>query len=196
MTFKRLWRDYALMLIGAAVICVYGFAVAKLTERNVERRVRSEMAFEYAAELEKYKAEQAQLKQAEHWLSGDASRDAAVNQAVDAVAPVIARLKHDEQKLTEVGIMLARVMAPGFPNSFQEVAEQKEQWPLFDGTDKTYTEKDRELAETIIRPYMESGVVPLDLTKDFVFAMWTENDLVARDSFKTTATMKTWRYHG
>lgn len=150
----------------------------------------------YNQQLETYKADQARAEQAEHWLSGSASRDAAINQAVDAVAEVIAKLSTDAQKATETCCILARVMNSAYPNSFEEVCRQPEQWMFYDASSdgNTFTQHDREIAEMIVRPYMESKIVPNGLTDQMVFGEWSTNDFVLRDSYKTTSTMRTWRY--
>lgn len=152
------------------------------------------MAIEYASRLEQYKAEQAEQVQRDYFLSGDASREAAINKEIDAVAPVISKLNNDAQKINETCCMLARVMSSAYPNTFAEVAQQPMQWMFFDGGDTTFSEHDRELAESIIRPYMESGIVPNGLTAQMVYGEWTPSDFVLRDSYKTTSTMHTWRY--
>lgn len=150
----------------------------------------------YNQQLEAYKADQARAEQAEHWLSGSASRDAAINQAVDAVAEVIAKLSTDAQKATEACCILARVMNPAYPNSFEEVCRQPEQWMFYDASSdgNTFTQRDREIAEMIVRPYMESKIVPNGLTDQMVYGEWSTNDFVLRDSYKTTSTMRTFRY--
>ena len=194
--WDRLVKRYGIVVAGAALFTLYTIVLSWCVHAGAVKQVRADMEIEYAARLEEYKAEQARAVQAEHWLSGTASLDAAVNQAVDAIAPVVARLQTDEQKQTEVGIMIARTLNSGFPNSLQEVAEQEGQWPLYDGTIRTYTAHDCELVEPIVRPFMESGRLPLDLTSDIVFASWSQTDLVGRDSYYPSSTMNTWRYHG
>lgn len=194
--WERMVKRYGIVVAGAALFTLYTIVLSWCVHAGAAKQVRADMEIEYAARLEEYKAEQARAVQAEHWLSGTASLDAAVNQAVDAIAPVVARLQTDEQKQTEVGIMIARTLNSGFPNSLQEVAEQEGQWPLYDGTIRTYTAHDCELVEPIVRPFMESGRLPLDLTSDIVFASWSQTDLVGRDSYYPSSTMHTWRYHG
>lgn len=194
--WERMVKRYGIVVAGAALFTLYTIVLSWCVHAGAVKQVRADMEIEYAARLEEYKVEQARAVQAEHWLSGTASLDAAVNQAVDAIAPVVARLQTDEQKQTEVGIMIARTLNSGFPNSLQEVAEQEGQWPLYDGTIRTYTAHDCELVEPIVRPFMESGRLPLDLTSDIVFASWSQTDLVGRDSYYPSSTMHTWRYHG
>ena len=189
-------RKHMITIILAALMLVEGLIVGAGTAYRVRKETEERMAVEYTAQLEAYKAELAYQEQAKSFLSGTDSLNVAINQAVDAIAPVVARLQTDAQKQTEVGIMIARTLNSGFPNSLQEVAEQEGQWPLYDGTIRTYTAHDCELVEPIVRPFMESGKLPLDLTSSIVFATWSQTDLVGRDSYYTTSTMNTWRYHG
>ena len=193
---ERFKKRYGIVLIGAALFTLYTIILSSCVHAAAVREVRADLQAEYAVMMEDYKREQAEAAQAEHWLSGDASREAAINQAVDAVAQVIARLSTDAQKATEACCMLARVMSPLYPNSFQEVAEQPQQWMFYDGTNKTFTEHDREIADSVIRPYMESGIIPYGLTDRMVYGEWSANDFVLRDSYKTTSTMHTFRWAG
>ena len=124
------------------------------------------------------------------------AREAFINQEIDAVAPVIAKLSTDAQKYTEASCMLARVMSPSYPNSFQEVAKQPKQWMFYDGTDNNFSDHDREIAEKIVRPYLESGKIPNGLTAELVHGSWSTNDYVLRDDYEGSGTMTTWRYPG
>ncbi len=115
---------------------------------------------------------------------------------VDAVLPVIGKLNTDQQKQTELGIMIARHMNAAYPSTFQAIAEQPEQWPLYDGSDMTYSETDRTLAEDILLPYLEHGAIPRGLTKDIIYCRWSPMDLVGRNTWTMTNETETWRYQG
>jgi hypothetical protein len=126
-------------------------------------------------------------------LTGQESFEAYVSGEIDAVAQVISKLGTDQQKLTEAACMLARVMNPNYPNSFEEVANQPKQWMFYDGSDKTCSQHDKDLAESIVRPYLESGIIPNGLTAEMVHGAWSTNDFVLRDSYENSANMHTWR---
>lgn len=190
----RLWKRWAPTLAALVVLTTIFLCEGFIVRHNTTQRVRAEAAAEFEQKLEEYKQEQARALQAEHWVSGDASREAAINREVDAVAMVIARLSNDQQKLTEASCMLARVLSPSYPGSFAEVAEQEGQWMFYDGSVRTFSAHDRELAEMVVRPFMESGIVPNGLTDQLVYGEWTPTDFVLRDSFRTTSTMHTWRW--
>ena len=191
---ERFARRYGILLILAAAFTIYTVILSAYVNYRAEKRVRAEVEAEYAQQLQAHKDQMAQEQAAERFLSGDASREAFINQETDAVAAVISKLATDDQKRTEASCMLARVMNPAYPGTFQEVAEQAQQWPLYDGSDKTFSQHDREIADSIVRPYIESGIIPNGLTADMIYAAWSPSDLVLRDSYLNSATMHTWRW--
>ena len=191
---QRFWRRWMPTLIAVLVLSCLFATEGAIVQHNTEQRVREELSAEYEAKLAAYKEEQARATQAEHWLSGEASREAAINQAVDAVSSVIARLSTDKQKLTEASCILARVMNSAYPNDFEQVCEQNGQWMFYDGTNKTFSEHDRSLADQVVRPFMESGIVPNGLTADYVYGEWSTNDFVLRDSWQKSSKSNYWRW--
>lgn len=197
---EKLKRRYGLSLMLVMALGFWSMLLCVVTgaivHSRTEKAVRAEMAEHYAQELQAYKEQQEYERSAAFFLSGEASREAAINQATDAVAAVISKLSTDAQKATEAACMLARVMNPAYPNSFEEVAEQPQQWMFYDGTNRTFSNHDREIAESIVRPYMESGIIPNGLTAEMVYGSWSTNDFVLRDSYQNSATMHTWRYQG
>ena len=194
------WRDYKILIVGAAVFTIYTILLSSWVSWRTETRVHAEMDADYERRVEQriaeYHEQRQQEQAAEYFLSGEASREAFINQEIDAVAPVIAKLSTDAQKYTEASCMLARVMSPSYPNSFQEVAKQPKQWMFYDGTDNNFSDHDREIAEKIVRPYLESGKIPNGRTAELVHGSWSTNDYVLRDDYEGSGTMTTWRYPG
>ena len=194
------WRDYKILIVGAAVFTIYTILLSSWVSWRTETRVHAEMDADYERRVEQriaeYHEQRQQEQAAQYFLSGEASREAFINQEIDAVAPVIAKLSTDAQKYTEASCMLARVMSPSYPNSFQEVAKQPKQWMFYDGTDNNFSDHDREIAENIVRPYLESGKIPNGLTAELVHGSWSTNDYVLRDDYEGSGTMTTWRYPG
>ncbi len=194
------WRDYKILIVGAAVFTIYTILLSSWVSWRTETRVHAEMDADYERRVEQriaeYHEQRQQEQAAQYFLSGEASREAFINQEIDAVAPVIAKLSTDAQKYTEASCMLARVMSPSYPNSFQEVAKQPKQWMFYDGTDNNFSDHDREIAENIVRPYLESGKIPNGLTAELVHGSWSTNDYVLRDDYQGSGTMTTWRYPG
>ncbi len=190
-------RRYGLSLLvlfvwAASLItgcCVSGAVVQKRTEQ----RVRQEAAIEYASMLERYKAEQREQEQASYFLSGDASREAFLNQEIDAAARLAAKMGNDTQKGGIICNALARVMSRNYPGTMQEVIAQPQQW-MFYSPENKFSTHDREIAEAILRAYYVDGIIPTGLTEEFVYATWSENDYVLRNTWDFGPSTRTWRY--
>ena len=188
-------RKYGIALIGAALFTIYTVILSASVEHRTEVRVRQEMAGEAAAAVEAYKAEQARETQKQYFLSGDASREAFINQEVDSAARLAARMSNDTQKGGIICNALARVMNKAYPGTMQEVIAQPEQW-MFYSADNKFSTHDREIAEKILRAYYEDGIVPTGLTEEFVYGSWSESDYVLRNTWDFGSATRTWRYQG
>lgn len=190
--FRRKW---GIFIIGAAIFTIYTILLSAGVEHRTEVRVRQEMAGEAAAAVEQYKAEQARETQKQYFLSGNASREAFINQEVDSAARLAARMSNDTQKGGIICNALARVMNKAYPGTMQEVIAQPEQW-MFYSPDNKFSTHDREIAEKILRAYYEDGIVPTGLTEEFVYGSWSESDYVLRNTWDFGSATRTWRYQG
>ena len=188
-------RKYGILLIAAALFTIYTVILSASVEHRTEVRVRQEMAGETAAAVEAYKDEQARETQKQYFLSGDASREAFINQEVDSAARLAARMSNDTQKGGIICNALARVMNKAYPGTMQEVIAQPEQW-MFYSADNKFSTHDREIAEKILRAYYEDGIVPTGLTEEFVYGSWSESDYVLRNTWDFGSATRTWRYQG
>ena len=211
-------RRYGILLIGAALFTLYTILLSSGVNYKAEKKaedytasaVRSAVATtenhifdvlgitkEQFQEMEKAKEEGKPML-----LTGQDSWNAYVDREISAVAAVISKLSAgnrggtDQMKLTEASCMLARVMNPNYPDSFEDVANHAKQWMFYDGTDKTSSQHDKDLAESIVRPYLESETIPNGLTSEMVYGSWSVNDFVLRDSYDPEPNMHTWRYTG
>lgn len=189
-SFRRKW---GILMIGAALFTIYTVILSASVAHRTEIRVRQEMAGEAAAAVEQYKAEQARETQKQYFLSGDASREAFINQEVDSAARLAARMSNDTQKGGIICNALARVMNKAYPGTMQEVIAQPEQW-MFYSPDNKFSTHDREIAESILRAYYEDGIVPTGLTEEFVYGSWSESDYVLRNTWDFGSATRTWRY--
>ena len=191
----RLMKRYGILVIAAAAFTLYTIILSARVESVTEKRVWAEAETHYAAQLEAYKAEQALEAQKAHWLSGDASREAFINTEIKAGAQAISKEANDQVKGTKLGVGIARALNPNYPGTIKEVFSQKDQF-MFISEDNTYTQHDWDLAESLIRPFYEDGVLPNGLTQDMVYFEWNGTTGTARDSYETTTGMSTWRYQG
>ena len=191
---ERFIKRYGITLIVACAFTIYSVVLSAWVNHMAEKRLTAQYEEHYQQMMDAWIDEQRTERSRQYFLSGEASREAAINQATDAVAGAISKLTLDQQKLTEACCMLARVINPAFPDSFEAVVAEPQQWMFYDGTDKTFSQHDRELADSIVRPYMESGIIPNGLTSDMVYGAWSQNDFVLRDSYYNTAHMHTYRF--
>lgn len=193
LTSEQFKKRYGILLAAAALFTLYTIILSACVEARTEKRVWAEAKTEYTAQLEEYKAQQAYEAQKEHWLSGEASREAFINQEIKATAQAISKEANDQVKGTKVGVGLARVLNKNYPDTLREVFLQPNQF-MFISEDNTYTQHDWDLAESLVRPYYEDGILPNGLNENMVFLDWNGNTATARDSYETTTSMSTWRY--
>lgn len=192
-SLEQFKKRYGILLIAALAFTLYTIILSARVEHVTEKRVWAEARTEYEQQLDAYKAEQAYEAQKEHWLSGEASREAFINQEIKAGAQLISMEANDEIKGTKLGVAIARMKNQNYPNTIQEVAAQPNQF-MFYSTENTYTQHDWDLAESLIRPLYEEGRLPNGLNENMVFFEWNGNTGTARDSYETTTSMQTWRY--
>jgi len=185
-------KRYGILLLAAMCFVLYTIVLSATVDHRTEKRVRQEMAIEYASRLEQYKQELAEAEQASHWLSGDASKEAFLNQEIDAAAKLAAKMSNDTQKGGIICNALARVMNKNYPNTMQEVIAQPGQW-MFYSEENRFSEHDREIAEKILRDYYD-GIIPTGLTEDYVYGSWSESDYVLRNTWDFSSSTRTWRY--
>lgn len=188
-------RKYGIAIALAAAFTLYTVILSWSVAGKTEKRVRAEMAEQYAAELQAYKDEQAEARSKEYFQSGEASREAFINQEITAGAQLISKEANDQVKGTKLGVAIARKLNPNYPDSIQEVAAQPNQF-MFYSPDNTYTQHDWDLSESMIRPLYEQNIIPNGLTENMVYFEWNGNSGTARDSYETTTSMSTWRYQG
>ena len=191
-SFRRKW---GILIIGAALFTIYTVILSASVAHRTEIRVRQEMAGEAAAAVEQYKAEQARETQKQYFLSGDASREAFINQEIDAAARLAAKMSNDVQKGGIICNALARVMNKAYPGTMAEVIAQPNQWMFYDPETK-FSTHDREIAEKILRAYYEDGIIPNGLTDEYVYGSWSESAYVLRNTWDFGSSTRTWRYQG
>ena len=188
---QRFWRRWIPTLIALAVLTTVFLCEGFIVQHNTEQRVRAEMAAEYEAMLEQYKADQAQATQAQYFLSGDASREAALNQEADAIARAIGPMKTERMKMTMVWNILVRVDNKSYPDSVVEVIAQPDQW-MFYNPSNPIRDDDRGIALRQLEMWHD-GRYPSGLTVDHVYGEWSENDYVLRNTWEKTSKTDYWR---
>ena len=189
-------KRYGLLLIAAAAFTLYTIILSAAVEHRTETRVRQDMAVEYASQLERYKAEQAEAKQAEYWLSGEASLENQINTETDMLSRVDIWTT-DDAYLTFVCNVWVRVLRGDYPNSVEEVLKQEKQYDFYDET-KPIDEHRQEITKPLLRK-LHSGVFPANLKIDYAWLEMQKDGAVcvlhSKDRYYTNGD-EMWRYQG
>ena len=197
MDSKLLLRKYGIALAVVAFLLIWSlFLIWRVRERTI-KIVKAEMAVEYASRLEQYKQQLAEEKQAEYWLSGEASRESFINQEILVAAKSAGakEMQNDTQKGGVILTEIARMLNPGYPDTIAGVAAQEGQIPFY-SPDNTYTQHDWDIAEKIIRPLYENGIIPNGLNENYIYAEWTPTDYILRDQWEKNSKANYLRYYG
>ena len=194
---ERFKKRYGILLVGAFLFVVYSILLISITHWRDTIAYREYIEQEIASGIEQYKVAQAQEAQASYWLSGDASREAYINQQIEVGARSAGakEMQSDAQKGGVIMTEIARSLNKGFPDTILGVAEQEGQIPFY-SSDNTYTQHDWEIAEKLIRPFLEDGILPNGLTEDYVYAEWTPTDYILRDKWLKDGNAHYLRYQG
>lgn len=186
-------RDHMITILLITAMALEGFIVHAGTAAKVRKETEIACKAQYDAQLQEYKDSVKDQAQAEHWLSGEASKEAFLNQQIDLGAHFIAEESDDTYKCTKLGCAIARVLSPAYPNSLEEVVNQPSQWVRY-SADNTITQHDLDLAEKILRPFYEQSIVPNGLSADFVY--FNDKTGVVRDTWEYGPSTRTWTYQG
>lgn len=185
---KRFIRKNAIAIVVAVIFVMYGWMVAAVTENRVERRVTAEVEAAVRAEIAReQEAAQAAL------TSSDAIRQAVFDTEADALAKLLYgyrdNSKRDRQTL--IWCVLARADNPSYPAAVADVVAQKGQW-MFYASKNPIRDEDRQMAVEALE-YWHSGKYPAGFGDDFVYAEWSEHDIVLRNTWEKNSKTSYWR---
>lgn len=194
---KKEWfvKRYGLAIAAILALAVWtaatGLITGSIVRHNTEIEVTERVTSEMRAGFQEYLEEQKRAESARYFLSGDASREAAMNQEADAIARVIGTMSTKRQKQTMIWNILCRVDSPAYPGTVQEVIAQPQQWMFYD-EGNPIREDDRTLALEQLKLWHE-GRYPSGLSSAFVYGEWSQTDYVLRDSWEKNSRTNYWR---
>lgn len=192
--WDRLVRRYGIVVIAAAVFTIYTIILSASVEARTEKKVRQEMAFHYASELEKYKAELAEAEQASYWTSGEASLAAQINREADFLSRVDIWTT-DEAYQTFVCNVWVRVMRGDYPDSVEEVLQQPKQYDFF-SLKKPIDERRHAITVELLKK-LHNGIFPANLTLEHAWLEMKKDGAVcvlhSSDKYYTTNDVP-WMY--
>ena len=193
---NRILKKYGIFMIVMAIWTISIICSSAIVKHNTEKAVRAEMAAEYAVALEQYKAEQREAEQAAHWLSGDASREAAINQDAVRLAKIGQGVMNtytgaDLEDARKVMICaLCRVYSGGeFAKikSISDAVNQENQWWGYDAG-MTYTSDVYNVAVEVSGIFHNAE--PMPCSSDMVYASWNGQEIVLRNQWEANASAR------
>ena len=162
------------LIAGIIVWTLIVIAVTKsIVKANTIKEVESRCEIEYNNKLEEYKKEEAENRAKEYWLSGDASKESAMNQDAIALAQDGNVWKTEEAFKTHCWNVVVRKLNPNYPNSIKGVLEQDGQYAYHD-KDGTYSEEKFEWALEVLKQ-ADTGKLPAYLTVNHVYIEMRDN---------------------
>ena len=191
-------RRNLIAILVLTAFALEGWIVAVYTEHKVSREVRQTVEAEMRQGFAEYLDQKEAEKQAASFLTGEASRQAAIDDLTNALAPFIAGYKMDG-KVTDQGAHaigwcpIARILNGNYGGTIQDVLGQERQWEFY-SPDHAVRNEDTAIAREIAEDFI-NGRYPDGFTADLVFAERTKDgNVVLRDEFKTGSTTTFWRY--
>ena len=178
-------RNALMCLLALLVIIAYTLVICRVQAKKDEAM--------YQAQLEQYRLE----------MVFKGASDAAEK----LQDPQVVQLKADAEELAKVlyGVrdnssddmrtyawcVLNRVDNPSFPNTLEEVVEQKSQWIRY-SNENPVLEEYYQIALEILGVWHD-GHRPV--SSDYVFVNWTDNDIVLRDNWAEGSGTHYWRWN-
>ena len=189
--FGRFLRRNAILLIGLAALIIWTWATTAIAAHNARQDTIEELTAIHEQEIEQAVQAVRDEYAAKRFVSGEASKQAAMAGEAGWVAKMLYGIKDNSEAdlRTAVWCVLNRVDNPWYPNSVQEVVEQKEQWMGYSGDNPILTDLKDLALEEIEKWY--DGERPCGI--EFVYLYWTPTKVTLRDSWQDGSTTNYWR---
>ena len=190
--FGRFVRRNAILLVALVGLILWTWAVHAISYHNAVVDTTEKLTAEYDAKIEEAVNAVHEQYAAQRFTADEASRQVAMNAEAGWIAKVLYGIRDNNEKdlRTAVWCILARVDNPWYPNSVQEVCEQKQQWMGYSGDNPILTNLKNIALEELEVWY--TGERPVG--DEFVYLYWTPTKVTLRDSFTDGSTTNYWRY--
>ena len=190
---EKMIRDHALTVI---VMFLWGASLIGgccITGTIMYHNAYEEASEVYEQKLDLYKRTQAEAAQKEYFLSGEASREAFLNQEKEAARHLSAGMMSNAQKGGIVCNAISRLMKGNHGSTLQEVISEANQWMYYQ-SDRKYTEVDIRIADKLVEDYY-NGIIPNGLTDEYEFGSWyPDGRYVLRNTWDFSSNTRTWEY--
>ena len=190
--FGRFFRRNAVLLVGLAVLVLWTWTIGTICYHNGKVDATERLTEQYEAEIESAVQAVRDEYAAKRFLSGEASREAAMQSDAAWVAKMLYGIKDNSEKdlRTAVWCVLNRVDSKWYPNSVEEVCCQASQWMGFSADNPVLTDLKNLAYEEIAQWY--EGERPVGV--EYVYLYWTPTKVTLRDAFQDGSTTNYWRH--
>lgn len=188
-----------LLFVWAASMMIGCITTGVIVRRNTTERVTAEVTSKLRNDFQNYLDQMEQEQKASQFLSGEASKQAAIDELTDKLDNLIATYRQDlgvsEEGAYGVGYcVIARLVTGGwFGSSIDEVLNKAGQWEG-DFKDHPVRNEDTVIARKIATDFY-NGIYPDGFTADLVY-MKREADgrVTLRNEYLTGPDTVYWRY--
>jgi hypothetical protein len=154
--------------------------------------VTDRLTHEWRGRMQAYMDHQEQQRMAEGLLTGEASKQAAMEVDADWLARLAGPYATKRMQRTVIWNALVRVANPDYPNTVEGVVNQPQQWMFYSETNPIKADV-REMALEELKLYYD-GRYPAGLSNDYVYGEWSATDYVLRDRWEKNSMTSYWRY--
>lgn len=194
--FGRFMRKNAILLVGLAILILWTWAIGTICYHNGKVDAREELTAEYEAKIELAVQSVHEEYQAKTFVSGDASRKAAISAEAKHLAKIGQALLNsykgaDVEDARKVMLCaVCRVLSDGEFSAIQSIEQAckaKDQWW---GYADAYTKEVYEVAEEVATMYENNEPLPCDT--HMVYASWNGTEIVLRNQWEANASARYW----
>ena len=191
------WKKYMILIILCICLPIWTAAACLITgtivRRNTEAEVTDRLNHEWRGRIQSYLDEQEQQRMASSLLTGEESRQAAMDAEADAIARLLYGYRNNSlrDRKTLIWCVLMRTDNGAYPNTVEAVIDQEQQW-MFYSEENPVRQDDRDLALEQLQAWHE-GRYPSGLATDYVYAEWTQSDIVLRNTWEKNSRTGYWR---
>ena len=195
--FGPFWKKYMILIILCICLPIWTAAACLITgtivRRNTEAEVTDRLNHEWRGRMQSYLDEQEQQRMASSLLTGEESRQAAMDAEADAIARLLYGYRNNSlrDRKTLIWCVLMRTDNGAYPNTVEAVVDQEQQW-MFYQSNNPVRQDDRDLALEQLQAWHE-GRYPSGLATDYVYAEWTQSDIVLRNTWEKNSRTGYWR---
>lgn len=188
---RRFIKRNGILLMALAGLVIWTWAIATIAYHNGKADATEKLTADYEQQIESAVQAVKDEYAAKRFLSGEASRQAAMSAEAGWIAKVLYGMKDNSVRdlRTATWCILNRVDSAWYPDSVQGVCEQKQQWMGYSADNPVLTDL-KDLAMGELEQWYE-GERPVGA--EFVYLYWTPQKVTLRDQWQDGSNTSYWR---